>query len=243
MFKLSTINEKKFNKNGVILLKNFISRNKASEIQKKIDNYILKNRKKLKGKDINFINGKVNSLHKIEGKYFKELCKSYKILKSSSILLNSKPKFKHCEYFAKPEKVGLASPMHQDNFYWNLKNPNAITMWIALTPATKKNGSIDYLMGSHKLGTIKHEASYAPGSSQKISNLKKFKKYKKKSFKLNIGDCLVHHCEIIHGSKPNKSILPRRGFTIQMMDNKTSINKVAFKKYQNSLKKQIKKRY
>ena len=41
--------------------------------------------------------------------------------------------------------------MHQDNYYWNLKNPNAVTMWIALTP-TKINGAIEYLIGSHKFG-------------------------------------------------------------------------------------------
>lgn len=242
MFKISSINKRKFDKDGVILLKNFISKNKAQEIQKKIDTYIKKNKKKLKGKDINFINGKVNSLHKIEDKYFKSLCKSRKILKSSSILLNSKPKFKNCEYFAKPEKIGLASPMHQDNYYWNVKNSNAITMWIALTPANKNNGSIDYLIGSHKLGTMSHEPSYAPGSSQKIKKLQKLRKFKKKTFNLKIGDCLVHHCEVIHGSKANNSKLPRRGFTIQIMDKETSVNKSAFKKYQNSLRKQINRR-
>ena len=242
MIKLSAINKKDFNKNGVVVLRKFISKNKAFELQRKIDTYIFKNKNNLKGKDINFINGKVNSLHKIKGKYFESIFKSKNVIESSSLLLNSKPKFKHCEYFAKPEKVGLPSPMHQDNYYWNLKNPNAITMWIALTPANKKNGSIDYLLGSHKLGIVKHTASYAPGSSQKVLYLDKFKKFKKKSFNLNIGDCLVHHSEIIHGSKANKSNIPRRGFTIQIIDSNTKVDKNRFKKYQASLKKQIKKR-
>ena len=39
--------------------------------------------------------------------------------------------------FAKPKKVGMASPMHQDNFYWNLKDPNCFTMWIAIDRAKK----------------------------------------------------------------------------------------------------------
>ena len=242
MTKLSPIIKKKFDKNGVIVLRNFLSINKVFELQRKIDTYILKNKKKLKGKDINFINGKVNSLHKIKGKYFKNIFKSKKVIEYSSLLLNSKPKFKHCEYFAKPEKVGLPSPMHQDNYYWNLKNPNAITMWIALSPANKRNGSIDYLLGSHKLGKVKHTASHAPGSSQKVVFLNKLKKFKKKSFKLNIGDCLVHHSEVIHGSKANKSNTPRRGFTIQMIDSKTKVDEHAFKKYQASLNEQIKKR-
>ena len=72
---------------------------------------------------------------------------------------------------------------------------------------------------------MKHIASYAPGSSQKVHYLDKFNKFKK-SFKLNVGDCLVHHSEVIHGSQANKSNSPRRGFTIQMIDKKTKVDKM-----------------
>lgn len=232
----------KFNEDGVIVIKNFVSDKVAKQISNELESYIKKNKKKLKGKDINFINGEVNSLHKITGKFFKSFCNSKKVMSSSKKLLGVNPKFKHCEYFAKPAKIGLPSPMHQDNYYWNLKNPQAITMWIALTPATKHNGTLEYLLGSHKLGKVPHIASHAPGSSQKVKNISKLKKFKKKSFNLKVGDCLIHHSEIIHGSQPNKSSKPRKGFTIQIMDKETSVDKIAFRKYQLSLKRQIKKR-
>jgi phytanoyl-CoA hydroxylase len=235
-------NINKFKSDGVIVIKNFISKLKANEIQNKLQDYLERNKFKLKGKDINYINGEVNSLHNIKDKYFIDICKGRKVIDTCSKLLNTNVKFKHCEYFAKPAKIGLASPMHQDNYYWNLKNPNAVTMWIALTPATNKNGTLEYLIGSHKLGKVKHEASYAPGSSQKVNNLKKYRKFKKKSYNLSVGDCIIHHCEIIHGSQANKSKMPRMGFTIQIMDKNTSVDKVAFMKYQKSLKYQIKKR-
>lgn len=233
---------KKFQNKGVCVLKKFISKKQADIIQKELDIYIKKNKKKLKGKDINFINGEVNSLHKIKGKFFNQFCKSKKVMDTCSKLLNINPKFKHCEYFAKPKKVGLPSPFHQDNFYWNLKNPNAVTMWIALTPANKNNGTLEYLIGSHKLGRVNHIPSYAPGSSQKVKNIEKYKRFKKQSFSLKVGDCLIHHSEVIHGSQANKSNLPRKGFTIQIMDKHTSVDRKLFNKYKNSLKKQIKLR-
>ena len=229
----------KFQTDGVIVLNKFISKKKANEIENKLENYIKNNKFKLKGKDINYINGEVNSLHKINGRYFYNFCNNEKVIHTCSKLLNIDPKFKHCEYFAKPAKIGLHSPMHQDNYYWNLKNPDAVTMWIALTPTSKKNGTLEYLIGSHKLGKVSHEASYSPGSSQKVKNLNKYKKFKKKSFDLNIGDCLIHHSEIIHGSQANKSNRPRKGFTIQIMDKHTTIDRKEFKKYRTSLKKQI----
>lgn len=234
---------KEFKNNGVVVVRNFLSKGKTKELEKKLNHYIKSNKNKLKGKDINFINGKVNSLHKIKGKYFSNFCKSKKIFSTVENLIDIKPKFKHCEYFAKPAKVGLASPMHQDNYYWNLKNPNAVTMWVALSPANHKNGSLEYLVGSHKLGKVKHVASYAPGSSQKVKDIKKFeKKFKKKIYNLDVGDCLIHHSEVIHGSQKNESKISRKGFTIQIMDKDTDIDKQEFKKYQLSLKKQIKLR-
>ena len=54
----------KFKDEGVIKFKKFISKKKANEIEKKLNEYIKKNKSKLYGKDINYINGEVNSLHK-----------------------------------------------------------------------------------------------------------------------------------------------------------------------------------
>ena len=129
--------------------------------------------------------------------------------------------------------------MHQDNFYWNLTDPNSFTIWIAIDKATKKNGAVEYLLGSHKR-LYPHTASFAPGSSQKVKEIEKLKnKFKIKSFNLNPGDCLIHHSQIIHGSKKNSSNNSRKGFTVQVMTSTSKVDKEKFKRYQESLKKQI----
>ena len=51
--------------------------------------------------------------------------------KIAETFLESKSKFIQSELFAKPSKVGLASPFHQDNFYWAVKGSNALTVWVA----------------------------------------------------------------------------------------------------------------
>ena len=43
-----------------------------------------------------------------------------------------------CELFAKPSKIGIMSPPHQDNYYWCLKNGKSLTFWIALDKSNKK---------------------------------------------------------------------------------------------------------
>jgi len=232
----------KYKKDGVIMLSNFFSNKEILALRKRINVYIKKNSSKLEDKEINLINNKINSVHIFRDIFFKKFSNQKKILDLGFFLLKSKPKIKHYEYFAKPKKVGIASPMHQDNFYWNLKDPNAFTIWIAIDSATKKNGSVEYLVGSHKK-LYSHIESNVKGSSQKIKDLDKLKKrFKKKHFNLKPGDCLIHHSQIIHGSKKNMSGKSRRGFTIHVIPQKAQFDKINLQKYETSLKQQIKLR-
>ena len=64
---------------------------------------------------------------------------------------------------------------------------------------------------------------------------------KKETPKLNPGDALLHHCLIVHGSEKNSSSKSRRGLTFQFMDKKSKIDQRMKKKYENSLKSQLKK--
>ena len=239
---LNLKNFKNYSNDGVIKVNKVFSKKEISLLKKKINLYIKRNSSKLKGKEINYINNQVNSIHLFTGKFFKTFSNQKKILDLGSFFLKTKPQIKHYEYFAKPKKIGMASPMHQDNFYWNLKNPNCFTMWIAIDKAKKNNGAVEYLVGSHKK-LYAHTSSYAPGSSQmvkKISSLKK--KFKTRIFNLEPGDCLIHHSQIVHGSKKNISNYSRRGFTIQITPKNVKVDIKRFKKYQKSLAQQIKMR-
>ena len=122
--------------------------------------------------------------------------------------------------------MGLLSPVHQDNFYWNIKSNIGLTIWIALDKVDKKNGSLYYFKKSHKLGLLSHEPSYIPGSSQTVSktNLKKLKKYKKVFTKLNVGDAILHSSLVVHGSNKNLSKNNRMGFTLRYVPYKSSFN-------------------
>ena len=228
---------------GVIVVKKFFSKQEIINLKKKINNYIKKNKKKLRGKEINFIKKKINSIHHFKDDYFKKFSKQQKVIQLAQSLLADKVKFRKCEYFAKPSKIGLESPMHQDNYYWNLKKGLGLTMWVAIDRSTRNNGSVKYLLRSHKNGLVKHVASYAPGSSQKVENIEKFiKKYQLKRFVLDVGDCLIHHSEIIHGSEKNLSNKSRKGFTIQLIAKNEKADREGLKKYNLSLRRQIESR-
>ena len=56
---------------------------------------------------------------------------------------------------------------------------------------------------------------------------------------LKPGDCIFHHCEIIHGSDQNKSIKDRVGLVLSYKSKKAKLNKKGWNRYQNRLRKNL----
>ena len=238
-----------FNEKGWVMIENFITRKKANVIKTKINNFLKSNIKNYHSRHVNFT-GKnksyknINSFHKLDDcKQIKKFSKNRKIKHLVSSLLKTKNiKLRQSEYFAKPKKIGLSVPDHQDNYYWNIIGGNALTIWIAITKSEISNGSIHYYEGSHKKGILKHTPSFAKGSSQKIKNAKSLKKFKKVSPILRTGDALIHHSLIVHGSQANKSNFSRKGLTFQFIEKNAKLDKKKMVNYEKQLFKQIKKR-
>ncbi len=241
--------QNQFKKKGWIKIEKIFPQKEIKNINQKVENFLNKNFKKYNDRYINFTNQKkafndINSFHKLDDCLeIKRLSKKKIIEKIVKNLLDLKKiKLRQSEFFAKPKKKGLPVPDHQDNFYWNIVKGNALTIWIALSKSNNINGAIHYYEGSHKYGILKHTPSYSKGTSQKIKNQKFLKKFKKVTPHLNKGDVLIHHSLIVHGSKPNKSNMPRKGITFQFIDKNAKLDQRNLKKYENSLYKQIDKR-
>jgi len=102
--KLNPKDFENYQTNGVIRINKVFSKFEIRNLRKKIDEYIKKNAKILKGKEINFIKDEVNSIHLFKDIFFKKFCNQNKILNLSKFFLKDKPKIRHFEYFAKPKK-------------------------------------------------------------------------------------------------------------------------------------------
>ena len=246
---LTRFQKKNFDKKGWVKIKKFFSKKEIESINKKINLFLKNNLTKYQGRDINFskedVNlNEINSFHKLsDAKWLKLLAKTKKIKDLSKYFIDTnKTDLRACELFAKPAKIGLPAPIHQDNFYWCVNDHKAITAWVAIDNSTKKNGAIFYLNGSHKIGVVEHEPSFQKGSSQKVKKIQKYRKYKIETPNLKTGDCLVHHCLVMHGSTKNNSNKSRRGFTFQFKDANSKYDFQKKKAYEKSLKKQVQER-
>lgn len=63
-------------------------------------------------------------------------------------------KFNSC--FLKPARTGSATPWHQDNGLWRDGETEPFNIWMALDPATRANGCLQVIPGTHKGEIIQH---------------------------------------------------------------------------------------
>jgi len=63
---------------------------------------------------------------------------------------------KYDSVFLKPARKGGSTPWHQDIGLWRDDNENAFNAWIAVEPATRENGCLQLVPGSHRGGLVEH---------------------------------------------------------------------------------------
>ena len=84
-------------------------------------------------------------------------------------ILGEHVRFKADISLLKPARIGAATPWHQDEAYWNpAKEYEALSVWIPLQPATKQNGCMYFVPGSHEWEVVAHQPI---GNDPKINGL------------------------------------------------------------------------
>jgi len=238
-----------FSQKGFVVVKKIFNKNDINKVLTDLENVKNKVQKTKDNKNFHKTkDGKFNTIHNINIFHKKgdiiNITKNPKLKKIVKYLIEDKVKLRNIEFFLKPKKSGMKSPFHQDNFYWNIKMAKAVNVWIACSKSSKINGGLCYYESSNKLGTIKHEISFMKGSSQKIPDkVLKNLNFKKKFPTLNIGDCLIHHPEVIHGSFPNKSKFNRVGLVISYKGLNSTIDNERYKAHKKNLNKSLNSLY
>ncbi|UUY09428.1 phytanoyl-CoA dioxygenase family protein [Pseudomonas sp. J452] len=118
----------------------------------------------------------------------------------------------------KPAGQGTYLPWHQDGGdVWALDRDPLVTIWVALDPATRANGCVEVIPGSHRLGLLS-----AHGSTLSEADMQRHCPTEQAlPLELEAGHGLLLHNWLIHRSGINPSNQPRRAFTACYMDGRT----------------------
>lgn len=143
------------------------------------------------------------------------------------------------EWFNKPAGTNHTTPPHQDNYYFCLRPPHVLTIWMALDPVDDENGCLRYLPGSHRRGIRPHGRSNILGFSQGITDYGDEDFAQEVRIHLQPGDIVAHHGETVHRADPNRSpSRHRRAFAMVYKGVSCQRDESAFARYKTALQSQ-----
>ena len=149
---------------------------------------------------------------------FHDLLWNPAFLMPASQLLGGAVRFWHDQIFYKPAHHGGVVAWHQDYSYWTRTRPMAhLSCWIGLDDATRENGCVHYVPGSHRwnLLPITGLANDMDAIQTVLSDEQK-KQFKPVAIELKKGEASFHHPLMVHGSYENSTDRPRRAAVINV---------------------------
>ena len=111
--------------------------------------------------------------------------------------------------FLKPARHGGETPWHQDIGLWPNKLEETLSIWAAIDPATRENGCMQFVPGSHRGGVIEHPL-YPDGLHKELPR-ELVQGVNAVHVELKPGDAVVWHAKAWHYSPPNRSDQDRIG--------------------------------
>ncbi len=118
----------------------------------------------------------------------------------------------------KPAGQGTMLPWHQDGGdVWKLDRDPVVTVWVALDPATRENGCMRIVPGTHRLGLLSRF-----GSTLSAASVERYCEPDSVDYlEAEAGEAILMHNWLLHRSDVNHTSTPRRAFTACYMDART----------------------
>ena len=134
------------------------------------------------------------------------------VVNSAEMLLEGEVYHYHSKMIMKDAKVGGAWAWHQDYGYWYQNGvlfPLLTSAFIAVDPATRENGCMQVLAGSHQMGRIDHvlTGDQAGADMERVHEAEK--RLELVYVEMDPGDVLFFHANLLHRSDQNRSEHPR----------------------------------
>lgn len=137
-------------------------------------------------------------------------CRS--VVDSAELLLGGEVYHYHSKMIMKEPKVGGAWAWHQDYGYWYQNGvlfPLLTSVFIAVDRATRENGCLQVLKGSHRAGRIDHvlTGDQAGADPERVAELSKVLELV--YVEMEPGDAIFFDANLLHRSDQNHSEHPR----------------------------------
>ncbi|GAB3327217.1 phytanoyl-CoA dioxygenase family protein [Larkinella ripae] len=149
----------------------------------------------------------------LDDSLYSKFARSARILEGVERILGGTAAHYHSKLMQKEPRTGGAWEWHQDYGYWYKNNgflfPDMLSVLTALTPATKENGCLQMIKGSHKMGRVEHgfTGEQVGADQEKVDQALKIMPLE--YLEMGPGDTAFFHCNTLHASAANRSDKPR----------------------------------
>ena len=134
------------------------------------------------------------------------------IVNSAEKILGGEVYHYHSKMIMKDAKIGGAWAWHQDYGYWYQNGvlfPLLTSAFIAVDPATRQNGCMQVLKGSHHMGRVDHVLTGDQAGAD-LERVREAERVLERVYvEMDPGDVLFFHANLLHRSDQNNSDQPR----------------------------------
>jgi ectoine hydroxylase-related dioxygenase (phytanoyl-CoA dioxygenase family) len=202
-----------YNRDGYVVLRNFFSKEEVALLYKIAVDDDLMSQKSFDRIDASGLKTKLALWYSLDNSLNSKFSRSERIVNSVEQILGGKAAHYHSKLMQKEPKKGGAWEWHQDYGYWYKYNgflfPEMLSVLTALTPATKENGCLQMIRGSHKMGRVEHgfAGEQVGADMEKVNEALKIMPLD--YLEMEAGDTAFFHCNTLHASAANFSDKPR----------------------------------
>ena len=197
-----------FDKDGYLLIRNFFSHDEIERLSEIATNDVLIDQNMYDRGDKEGLKTKLSLWFSLDDSIYSLMARCERMVSGVELLLGGEPAHFHSKFMKKEPKVGGAWEWHQDYGYWYRDGflfPDMLSVLTAVTPATRENGCLQVLKGSHRLGRIEHGfTGEQVGADQERVNAA-MKEMELVYAEMNPGDSLFFHSNLLHRSDSNRS--------------------------------------
>lgn len=144
--------------------------------------------------------------------YYSAIIRSRRVVDTMELLLADEVYHYHHKMMLKEPRVGGAWEWHQDYGYWynfGCLFPDMASCFIAIDRATRENGCLQVIRGSHRLGRIDHGkvGDQTGADPQRVAVA--LQRLEHRYVEMEPGTGLFFHANLLHRSDQNHSDRPR----------------------------------
>ncbi len=212
----SSIDIDRFRKDGFLILPDFVETEVIDLLRRvaTVDSAFLN--KVRTGKDHAGHEVKLWISNRLEENLFSGVVCYDKIVRSAERLLGEEVYQWHHKFILKDAHAGGAWEWHQDYGYWydyGCLLPDLVSCMIAIDPATRENGCLQIIRGSHRMGRLDtSRVADQTGVEDAVRLRSIISRFEVVDCELNPGDVVFFHANALHKSDINRQKRPRWAF-------------------------------